>query len=848
MKTAYPVIFSLPLLLATPLTAQTMLDDISLSDPFVLADEASQNYYLTGTGGDIWSSTDLEFWTKLPWALNSSGVQWVGASFTQPSPGQIWAPEVYQRGGKYYNFVTFTAPNAYTEGTSYSRRSVHILRSNSPEGPYTQMSDGDALYLPATKMAIDGTLWEEDGKPYMVYCYEWVQAKDGAIEYIELKPDLTGTVGESHHILSCSDGRAWNNDVVTDGPYLFRTQTGRLGMVWTSWRSGVYVQGVAYSDNGKLNGKWTQSLCPLTPDNHGHGMLFRDFQGQLLMSIHSNRNIDLNAQRFERHPVLFVMDDSGNELRAVMQYRRTYGVHSPSSVVVQNADFDYGKAAWTNTTQAQNCLIAHNQTGAIEGNFFESWDANSYTGEIVQELHVPNGTYRLEAAAFRNSLANGYTGENNEAVSLFANEDSTPITSDTPKDYTVSTYVSDGVLRIGLRANQRHYKWMGIDRVRVTYYGAEEVSADSLQQALGESQAVYLRNVKTGRWLNAGASWGTQAVLAPHPIDLYMHTLADGRVVFDTQLSNGGDNHYVAANGYMDGTVAPFTLTKEQDGSILLSTNGSQYWGASGTSGISTQLGAGNAAARWQLFSHAQLLNSLSQATEANPVDATFLLRAPQFGRNDKRTSTAWTGIFTVGGDVKNQCAQASAENFRIAQTLTNIPNGIYEVHAQGFYRQGEADAAATLRAEGKEVIHSKLFANNAEQPLQSIFAHANHSSIPSDAATQTTQGRVPSTLEAASAMFSRSLYANTLRVEVTDGTLTLGIKKTTGNMPADNWTVFDNFELFYLGEVFQSPVFAPSTDARATQDVCDLQGRKTPLRAMRKGVYVVDGRKKVVG
>ena len=40
------------------------------------------------------------------------------------------------------------------------------------------------------------------------------------------------------------------------GPYLFRTGTGRLGMIWTSWIYNVYTQGVAYSESGTLDGPW----------------------------------------------------------------------------------------------------------------------------------------------------------------------------------------------------------------------------------------------------------------------------------------------------------------------------------------------------------------------------------------------------------------------------------------------------------------------------------------------------------------------------------------------------------------------------------------------------------------
>lgn len=85
----------------------------------------------------------------------------------------------------------------------------------------------------------------------MVYCYEWLQTLDGTIEKIELKPDLSGTIGEGKLLFRASES-PWSREKdadgkdkpnkVTDGPYLFRTGTGRLGMIWTSWIYNVYTQ------------------------------------------------------------------------------------------------------------------------------------------------------------------------------------------------------------------------------------------------------------------------------------------------------------------------------------------------------------------------------------------------------------------------------------------------------------------------------------------------------------------------------------------------------------------------------------------------------------------------------
>lgn len=298
------------------------LDSIVLSDPCILPDRATMTYYMTGTGGKLWKSKDLRYWDGPYTVAETDPASWMG-----PEP-MIWAAELHPYKDKYYYFATFTNPEVKIgifRGNEIERRACHVLVSNKAEGPYRPMED--KTYLPAEKPTLDGTLWvDTDGKPYMVYCYEWLQTWDGTIEKIELKPDLSGSMGEGQLLFRASDS-PWSREVidgdtvaskVTDGPYLFRTQTGRLGMIWTSWIYDVYTQGVAYSESGTLDGPWVQEEQPITPPNFGHGMLFRTFDGQLLMSVHSHKDIN---SHFHRVPHLFKVDDSGDKIVVEEEYR-----------------------------------------------------------------------------------------------------------------------------------------------------------------------------------------------------------------------------------------------------------------------------------------------------------------------------------------------------------------------------------------------------------------------------------------------------------------------------------------------------------------------------------------------
>ncbi|MDO4737489.1 MAG: glycoside hydrolase family 43 protein [Bacteroidales bacterium] len=294
----------------------TARDSIILSDPCILADSATQTYYMTGTGGMLYTSKDLNQWTGPYQVAETDPDSWMGR---RP---QIWAAELHQYKGKYYYFATFTNEAIKIDtvrGNIIPRRASHILVSDKPEGPYRPMAD--ATYLPATQPTLDGTFWvDTDGKPYMIYCGEWLQNWNGTMEKIQLKPDLSGSVGQGKLLFRASDS-PWSREIedgkvrrskVTDGPYLFRTGTGRLGMIWTSWIEDIYTQGVAYSESGTLDGPWTQEPQPITPPNFGHGMLFRAFDGNWLMSVHSHKNVN---GRYIRVPHLFEVDLSGDKLK-----------------------------------------------------------------------------------------------------------------------------------------------------------------------------------------------------------------------------------------------------------------------------------------------------------------------------------------------------------------------------------------------------------------------------------------------------------------------------------------------------------------------------------------------------
>ena len=296
-------------------------EELSMSDPYILADEATRTYYLTSSGGRMYKSTDLKMWTGPYNVIDIKGLWLERAGFAA-------AAEVHKIGPWYYYAGTWSdhsdliqqVPRHY----NVPHNQTYLLRSDKPDGPFTDFAVTPGYdYQPHDWDCIDGTLYEEDGKVYMIFVHEWTQLIDGTMDYIELSPDLSYTVSphpvtmfRASELPCCGEMNSLGEATfglkmpgwVTDGPQMFRTQTGRLGMLWSTWGKERYLQAVCYSESGKISGPWVQEPEPFLANNSGHGMLFRTFEGKLLYVVH---HVEGDGPR---KPQFWEVDDSGDKL------------------------------------------------------------------------------------------------------------------------------------------------------------------------------------------------------------------------------------------------------------------------------------------------------------------------------------------------------------------------------------------------------------------------------------------------------------------------------------------------------------------------------------------------------
>lgn len=96
---------------------------------------------------------------------------------------------------------------------------------------------------------------------------------------------------------------------MTDGPFLFYDASGALCTLWSTGGESVYKTGVVRSLNGTIEGPWEHCDKPLYENDGGHGMLFRDLMGRLILSIHQpNKNILSTDERLHLFPAHLTED------------------------------------------------------------------------------------------------------------------------------------------------------------------------------------------------------------------------------------------------------------------------------------------------------------------------------------------------------------------------------------------------------------------------------------------------------------------------------------------------------------------------------------------------------------
>ena len=359
----------------------------------------------------------------------------------------------------------------------------------------------------------------------------------------------------------------------------------------------------------------------------------------------------------------------------------------------------------------------------------------------------------------------------------------------------VNVIVPEGMFLVESLIDDRKYETA---KANITYqFEMDPVEVDSPWSGatVADGLQSYLYNPAKKAFLGGANSWGTQASYLP--VGLLWTVAGSGETyTLSSTASNGGESHYF--NGtYVDGSATNVVI-KEVGVDVYTLKVGTTYIGSDATS-VVTNVTELDSTCYWQFVTVEERKAMLDGASVANPADATFLVRGANFNRNDQENA-AWSGSPAFGGDdhVGYAGEVFNVATVEVAQEIKNVPNGVYRVDVQGFYRMGGhgAGPATEARQNGTEVIPAYFFANDESVQVMSIIDEAGKMN---EGVAFGDYGMAPNDMAQAVHAFTAGLYEHSMVLTVTDGTIKLGVVKTAG--VENDWLMFDNFRLTYLGE-----------------------------------------------
>ena len=325
-------------------------------------------------------------------------------------------------------------------------------------------------------------------------------------------------------------------------------------------------------------------------------------------------------------------------------------------------------------------------------------------------------------------------------------------------------------------------------------FGLPTVDSPWVGAAVADGMSAYLYNASAKAFLGAGNSWGTQASFNDG-IE-WVVAGAEKLYTFSGTVSNGGEQHYFTGT-YTDGAATQVTVKPVGKGIYTLQVGGA-YVAYDGTN-IVANVAEVSEACYWQFVTKEERQSKYATASVLNPASATFEISGANFSRNDGANS-AWTGSPKIAGENDNMNGEKwNAGIVEVSQILRGMPNGVYRLSAQGFYRMGGVAAAAEARANGTEELHGKFFANGDTIPVMSVMEEAGK--VDGVGADYGTFGKAPNSQGEASKFFNAGLYEHSFMFTLAEGVDTIKLGATKTGSVGDDWLLFDNFRLEFLGQ-----------------------------------------------
>ena len=473
---------------------------------------------------------------------------------------------------------------------------------------------------------------------------------------------------------------------------------------------------------------------------------------------------------------------------------------------VGNTTFDQNHYGWTSTTRCTNNMIATNQCSVAgpDGNFYfttafwENWNPNPFTGKMYTELAaIAPGVYRLELAAFANGGSGSYVYMNNDNVEV--------TTGTKPYKYEVISVINTNTIEIGLEEVAGLSNWLGIDNCHLTYYGNTTVSYAYLMAETAKTHVI-----PEGAYYQTSAKETYDAVVAatagPTTIDdaiAKQQQLNDAWATFCANI----DAYKVLSDAL---NVAKEAIDLGYDYAAMIAF----------AADVEELLNEGQMTTE-EALRHADTLLALIQEAYAYPPIGGKIMLFTNLNFDDgnngwlvdtETVAKATSSAPQVAGLSVNPNGERWNANFDYYQIATGLPNGVYKLQAQAFYRTSSAAAAESGRE--SDQILAWIYINGCKKEVRNVmytyrtydelFAAVNQNVTDNCYCRTDVTGPngeavyTPRQQNSASAFFQLGDYENEVYGLVTDGTLRIGIM-SEGSI-GDRWTLFDNFRVTYCG------------------------------------------------
>ena len=479
------------------------------------------------------------------------------------------------------------------------------------------------------------------------------------------------------------------------------------------------------------------------------------------------------------------------------------------------------KSGWTNGREGSN----QQYTGAPDNTYLDTWNG---TLDQKQTITLPAGYYLLKVAT---RAGTNVTDGNIYAYANGANLNSAQIHKEgnsgnlldngwawTRVPFYISTVTN---VTIGFYSVCNSGKWAGADDFTLIYYDSQ-ANLDAAMLAGAKADATVWKTKLSGSTTTAAL----EAIQTEIEDASATVSSVEASVTTARSLVNAY-SEYVPYKKGMD-AVALVTATDPSAAASRKST----YLDPLATEGEeATTVEALNTA---KANIKTAVLNYIKKLTPADaenaPFDLTFMITNPSFSAN---TMTGWDGTTPNFGNDATQKAAYACEYFQkefdINQTLTGMATGNYRLKVKAYQRPGASDAVVTAyvnaadQADGTFGTSSEIYVNGGNEASQKIknaaspmISTAVGKGNESKVTVSETDYYIPNDMVSAVAYFNAGHYENVANITATTTTIKFGFRSTATPATAD-WTIFDDFRLYYTGQLDLS-TFQASLDAKVNE------------------------------